>query len=189
MGRFTSALVATVALSLAAVASADPAAHVPAAAVKQAHDPLAAVCQTTTTQCCWTPFVCDVVYKLKTVLVQATCTRQVRVHVSCYLARTAAGGAADAGAPSAKFFNNRKCFVNQSQDFACTKERTIKEAYPKVCYKKTCTTSQVPVKLLVPHVTVLAQPTAVPVAAPSKHNGATIKGLFGGLIKALLQKK
>jgi len=188
MGRFTSALVATVALSLAAVASARPSVHVPAPAVKQAHDPLVAVCQTTTTQCCWTPFVCDVVYKLKTVLVQATCSRQVRVHVPCYLARTAVGGTADAAAPSAKFFN-KKCFVNQTQEFACTKERTIKEAYPKVCYKKTCTTAKVPVKLVVPHATVLPQPTAVPVAAPSKHNGATIKGLFGSIIKALLQKK
>ncbi|KAK1867268.1 hypothetical protein I4F81_009775 [Pyropia yezoensis] len=195
--RFTTALVAAaVTLSLAATAAANsytmvvkPTAKPTAKPTVKPAAPLAAVCHTTTTKCCWDPYVCDVVYKVKTVWVKAVCTRHVKVQVPCYSSRTADGHDQALGGPSERLFNNRRCYAWKAEKYGCGKKQTVKEAYPKLCYKKACTTRAVPAKFVAPTATVLTtKATAVPTAVPAKHNPATVKALFGQLAAALLAK-
>lgn len=203
MARFTTALVAAaLTLSLAAAAHANSytvvvkptAKPTPKPTAKPVVAPLAPVCHTKTTKCCWDPYVCDVVYKVKHVLVKAVCRRNIKVQVPCYAFRTATVTAdktneAALGGASGRLFNSRRCYTRKVETYACRKRQAVKEAYPKLCYKKTCTTKAVPAKFVAPTSTVLvAQATPVPTAMPAKHNPATVKALFGKLAAALLAK-
>lgn len=193
MARFTAALVAAVALSLAATAQAQyyTAGVKPTAKPAPKYTPLTPVCQTVTTKCCWDPSVCGVVYKYTDGTVKATCTRQVKVQVPCYSYRAAAvpvgADSGEAAPASARLFD--RCYVTKAQKFGCTKKTTVKTAYPKICYKKSCVTKAVPAKFSPPTSAVLtAKATAVPAAVPAKQNPAAVQALFGQLVAALVAK-
>ncbi|GAB0490011.1 hypothetical protein MMPV_001240 [Pyropia vietnamensis] len=203
MARFSTALAAAaLTLSLAAAAHANSytvvvkptAKPTPQPIAKPVVAPLAPVCHTKTTKCCWDPYVCDVVYKVKHVLVKAVCRRTVKVQVPCYASRTAVEAAdetneAALGGASGRLFNSRRCYAHKVRAYECSKKQAVKEAYPKLCYKKSCTTTAVPAKFVAPKSAVLiAQATPVPKAMPAKHNPATVKALFGKLAAALLAK-
>lgn len=194
--RFTTALVAAaVTLSLAAAAHANsytvvvkPTAKPTPKPTAKPAAPLAPVCHTTTTKCCWDPYVCDVVYKVKHVWVKAVCTRNVKVQVPCYASRTANSDDAALDGASERLYN-RRCYAWKEEKYGCGKKQAVKEAYPKLCYKKSCSTKAVPAKFVAPTSAVLStKATAVPTAVPAKHNPATVKALFGQLAAALLAK-
>lgn len=192
MARFTTALAAAAvaALSLATAAAANSYTVVTPTAAPTAA-PLSPVCHTKTTKCCWTPYVCNVQYKVKHVRVEAVCQRKVKVRVPCYTSRVSGSAGHDDAAvygASTRFFTKR-CYAHQVETYACSKERTVKEAYPVLCYKKACKTSAVPARFVAPSSAVLtAEATAVPAAVPARHNRKAVKALFGKLAASLLAK-
>lgn len=131
-------MVSVRALVVAAVAAA-------AAAVATVPDAAAAtykgqVCVTTTINCCYTPYVCDIIIKYESRSESYSCDYKTkkRVEVPCsYSSGSSYGGGYGKGSyrPS-KCYESRNVLVAKT----CYKDVSVAKYVPKVCYKESCKT-------------------------------------------------